>query len=107
MTVAIHTEGLTKFYGKDRGIVDLDLDVDQGEVFGYLGPNGAGKTTTIRLLLDLSATDAGHQPGSRQTSVLRRESGSVPTSDTCPANWRSTGTCPASRCLPTSPTCGR
>ena len=53
MTVAIHTEGLTKFYGKDRGIVDLDLDVDQGEVFGYLGPNGAGKTTTIRLLLDL------------------------------------------------------
>ncbi|MGZ5383050.1 MAG: ABC transporter ATP-binding protein [Acidimicrobiia bacterium] len=53
MTAAIHTEGLTKFYGKERGIVDLDLDVDQGEVFGYLGPNGAGKTTTIRLLLDL------------------------------------------------------
>jgi ABC-2 type transport system ATP-binding protein len=53
MTVAIHTEGLTKFYGKERGIVDLDLDVLEGEVFGYLGPNGAGKTTTIRLLLDL------------------------------------------------------
>lgn len=53
MTVAIHTEGLTKFYGKERGIIDLDLDVEQGEVFGYLGPNGAGKTTTIRLLLDL------------------------------------------------------
>jgi len=53
MTVAIHTEGLTKFYGKERGIVDLDLDVYEGEVFGYLGPNGAGKTTTIRLLLDL------------------------------------------------------
>jgi ABC-2 type transport system ATP-binding protein len=53
VTAAIHTEGLTKFYGKERGIVDLDLDVDQGEVFGYLGPNGAGKTTTIRLLLDL------------------------------------------------------
>jgi len=53
MAVAIHTEGLTKFYGKERGIIDLDLEVDQGEVFGYLGPNGAGKTTTIRLLLDL------------------------------------------------------
>lgn len=53
MAVAIHTEGLTKFYGKERGIVDLDLDVLEGEVFGYLGPNGAGKTTTIRLLLDL------------------------------------------------------
>jgi ABC-2 type transport system ATP-binding protein len=53
MTIAIHTEGLTKFYRKERGIVDLDLDVLEGEVFGYLGPNGAGKTTTIRLLLDL------------------------------------------------------
>lgn len=53
MAVAIHTEGLTKFYGKERGIVDLDLDVYEGEVFGCLGPNGAGKTTTIRLLLDL------------------------------------------------------
>lgn len=53
MTVAIRTEGLTKFYGKERGIIDLDLEVNEGEVFGYLGPNGAGKTTTIRLLLDL------------------------------------------------------
>ena len=53
MPMAIHAEGLTKFYGKERGIIDLDLDVNHGEVFGYLGPNGAGKTTTIRLLLDL------------------------------------------------------
>lgn len=53
MAVAIKTEGLTKYYGKDRGIVDLDLEVWEGEIFGYLGPNGAGKTTTIRLLLDL------------------------------------------------------
>jgi beta-exotoxin I transport system ATP-binding protein len=50
---AIETAGLTKFYGAQRGIEDLDLRVEQGEVFGYLGPNGAGKTTTIRLLLDL------------------------------------------------------
>lgn len=49
----IETEGLTKFYGKVRGVQDLNLSVREGEVFGYLGPNGAGKTTTIRLLLDL------------------------------------------------------
>jgi ABC-2 type transport system ATP-binding protein len=49
----IKTEGLTKYYGKVRGIEDLDLAVREGEVFGYLGPNGAGKTTTIRLLLDV------------------------------------------------------
>lgn len=47
----IHTEGLTKLYGKQRGILDIDLDIERGEVFGYLGPNGAGKTTTIRTLL--------------------------------------------------------
>ena len=49
----IEVEGLTKYYGKERGVIDLDLDVVEGEVFGYLGPNGAGKSTTIRLLLDL------------------------------------------------------
>ncbi len=53
MTVAIRTEGLTKYYGSQRGVLDLDLEVQTGEIFGYLGPNGAGKTTTIRLLLDL------------------------------------------------------
>ncbi|MFA5786225.1 MAG: ABC transporter ATP-binding protein [Actinomycetota bacterium] len=50
---AIRTENLTKFYGKNRGLLDLNLEVRPGEVFGFLGPNGAGKTTTIRLLLDL------------------------------------------------------
>jgi ABC-2 type transport system ATP-binding protein len=49
----ILTEKLSKYYGKQRGVVDLDLEVQRGEVFGYLGPNGAGKTTTIRVLLDL------------------------------------------------------
>jgi ABC-2 type transport system ATP-binding protein len=52
MTVVIQTEKLTKSYGPHRGIVDLDLEVAGGEVFGFLGPNGAGKTTTIRTLLD-------------------------------------------------------
>jgi len=52
MTTIIETEQLTKSYGEHRGIIDVDLRVDQGEVFGFLGPNGAGKTTTIRTLLD-------------------------------------------------------
>jgi ABC-2 type transport system ATP-binding protein len=47
----IRTEGLTKHYGDVKALVDLDLEVKQGEVFGFLGPNGAGKTTTIRSLL--------------------------------------------------------
>jgi ABC-2 type transport system ATP-binding protein len=50
---AIETSGLTKYYGKTLGVEDLDLRVEEGEVFGFLGPNGAGKTTTIRLLLGL------------------------------------------------------
>ena len=49
----VRTEKLTKYYGHARGIVEVDLEVRRGEVFGFLGPNGAGKTTTIRLLLDL------------------------------------------------------
>ena len=53
MTTVIETDKLTKSYGAHRGIADVDLAVEQGEVFGFLGPNGAGKTTTIRLLLDL------------------------------------------------------
>jgi ABC-2 type transport system ATP-binding protein len=55
----IETEKLTKFYGSHLGIVDVDLRVEQGEVFGFLGPNGAGKTTTIRLLLDLLRPTSG------------------------------------------------
>jgi ABC-2 type transport system ATP-binding protein len=56
----IETERLTKYYGKHRGIVEVDLAVEQGEIFGFLGPNGAGKTTTIRLLLDLIRPTSGH-----------------------------------------------
>jgi beta-exotoxin I transport system ATP-binding protein len=50
---AIETNGLTKLYGDVRGIEDVTLTVQPGEVFGLLGPNGAGKTTAIRTLLDL------------------------------------------------------
>ena len=52
MTAIIQTEKLTKSYGEHRGIIDIDLQVNEGEAFGFLGPNGAGKTTTIRTLLD-------------------------------------------------------
>ena len=52
MTAAIETQRLTKSYGPHRGIVEVDLEVAEGEAFGFLGPNGSGKTTTIRTLLD-------------------------------------------------------
>lgn len=55
----IETRGLTKDYGNGRGIFDLDLAVDRGEVFGFLGPNGAGKTTTIRQLMGLVRPSRG------------------------------------------------
>ena len=53
MMNAIQTEGLTKFYGRSRGIIDLDLEVREGEFYGFIGPNGAGKSTTIRILMGL------------------------------------------------------
>jgi ABC-2 type transport system ATP-binding protein len=59
MTAIIEIEKLTKSYGKSRGIIDLDLVVEQGEIFGFLGPNGAGKTTTIRTMLDLIRPTSG------------------------------------------------
>ncbi|MEU0500972.1 ATP-binding cassette domain-containing protein [Nocardia sp. NPDC005998] len=58
-TAAIRTEGLTKHYGRHIALTDLNLEVGQGEVFGFLGPNVAGKSTTIRILLDLIRPTAG------------------------------------------------
>lgn len=55
----IKTTKLTKYYGRARGIVDLDLAVERGEFFGFIGPNGAGKSTTIRTLLGLISPTAG------------------------------------------------
>ena len=55
----IKTTKLTKSYGKARGIIDLELTVEQGEFFGFIGPNGAGKSTTIRTLLGLIAPTSG------------------------------------------------
>ena len=56
---AIETKGLTKFYGKARGITCLDLAVEEGEFFGCIGPNGAGKSTTIRILTGLIKSSGG------------------------------------------------
>jgi ABC-2 type transport system ATP-binding protein len=55
----VSTSGLSKRYGNQWALHNLDLEVQPGEVLGYLGPNGAGKTTTIRLLLGLIAPTAG------------------------------------------------
>src|SRR5260370_779860 len=83
MTVAIHTAKLTKDYGAGHGIFDLDLDVNEGEVFGFLGPNGAGKTTTIKLLMGLShatrgaGTVFGLDTG-RDAVAIKRRVGYVP-----------------------------
>ena len=82
-TSVIETEGLCKRYPGDRGILDLDLHVERGEVFGFLGPNGAGKTTTIRMLLDLIRPTAGRaevlgRDARRDSLAIRRRVGYLP-----------------------------
>ena len=83
MAAAILTENLTKNYGKNRGVVTLDLEVASGEVFGFLGPNGAGKTTTIRVLLDLIRPTSGRalvlgSDSRRDSLAIRARSGYLP-----------------------------
>ena len=55
----IKTINLKKYYGKDRGVEKLDLEVEKGEIFGFIGPNGAGKSTTIRTLLGFIRPTSG------------------------------------------------
>ncbi len=55
----IEINGLTKSYGKNRGISDLNLNIQEGDFFGFIGPNGAGKSTTIRTLLGLITPTGG------------------------------------------------
>ncbi len=57
--VVIRCQDLTKYYGESRGIENLNLEVREGEVFGFLGPNGAGKTTLFKILLGLLRPSAG------------------------------------------------
>ena len=80
---AIALTGLTKYYGDARGVMDLDLEVERGEVFGFLGPNGAGKTTTIRLLIDLIRPTSGSAKvlgldSVADTTEIRRRVGYLP-----------------------------
>lgn len=63
----IETSCLTKDYGSGRGVFDVSIHVDKGEVFGFLGPNGAGKSTTIRHLMGFSKPDSG------STKILGQE----------------------------------
>jgi ABC-2 type transport system ATP-binding protein len=56
---ALELINLSKYYGKHRGVIDLNISVNPGEIFGYLGPNGAGKSTTMRLLLDFIRPTSG------------------------------------------------
>lgn len=64
---ALEVKSLTKDYGLGRGVFDVNLQVNKGEVFGFLGPNGAGKSTTIRHLMGFSKPDKG------QTYILGKE----------------------------------
>lgn len=59
MAEIIRLCNLTKYYGKHRGIENLSLQVQEGEIFGFIGPNGAGKSTTIRSMLGLLQPDSG------------------------------------------------
>jgi ABC-2 type transport system ATP-binding protein len=82
-TSAILLESVTKYYGQQLGVADLNLEVSQGEVFGYLGPNGAGKTTTIRMLLDFIRPTSGKlsilgQDAQLDSVELRRRVGYIP-----------------------------
>ena len=59
MAGAVEIRGLTKYYGKSRGIIDVSFNIEEGEIFGFIGPNGAGKSTTIRVMLALLYPDSG------------------------------------------------
>jgi ABC-2 type transport system ATP-binding protein len=78
MGTVIHAESMTRRFGSKVALDGLNLDVSQGEVFGFLGPNGAGKTTTVRLLngvLGISAGRAavlGFDVATQAASVRRR-----------------------------------
>ncbi len=80
---AIEINNLTKFYGNEKGIANITLSVEKGEIFGFIGPNGAGKSTTIRTLLGLlipssgSAQMLGHD-SQKEGALVRKKIGYLP-----------------------------
>jgi ABC-2 type transport system ATP-binding protein len=83
METIIQTTNLTKSYGKNRGITDVNITVRKGDVFGFLGPNGAGKSTTIRTLLDFIRPTGGSASifgldCQKDSLAIRRRIGYVP-----------------------------
>ena len=87
----LFTDQLTVFYGTHRGVVNLDLAVEKGEVFGFLGPNGAGKSTTLRVLMDVirptngSASILG-MDCQREGVAIRAKTGYLPGELSLPPN---------------------
>ena len=83
---AVHVEGLVKTYHSTRAVDGVDLEIPAGRCFGLLGPNGAGKTTLLRLLLGLTAPDAGRirvldEPVPRRAREVRARCGVLPQAD--------------------------
>lgn len=80
---AIETIGLTKTYGHNRGIRDVSMRIERGEIFGFLGPNGAGKSTTLRTILGFLRPTSGHATvlgldSQRETVAIHRRIGNLP-----------------------------
>ena len=74
---------LSKFYGKARGIENVNLEIGEGEIFGFIGPNGAGKSTTIRILMNLIFPTGGSarimgMDVVRQTKEIKQKVGYIP-----------------------------
>ena len=59
MSSVVEIKNLTKSYGKNRGVIDVSLQIEEGDIFGFLGPNGAGKSTTIRSMLGFLKINSG------------------------------------------------
>lgn len=81
--LAVEARGISKMYGTKRGVTDLNMEVTQGEVFGFIGPNGAGKSTTIRMIMQLLYPSSGKLKVlgtelDREKPELRRRIGYLP-----------------------------
>jgi ABC-2 type transport system ATP-binding protein len=79
----IEITDLSKFYGKERGIDHVSLEIGEAEIFGFIGPNGAGKSTTIRLLLNLIFPTGGSArimglDMIRDTKAIKQKTGYIP-----------------------------